>query len=157
LQKIDAIATVGTFRQGYLLVGCPGPWHLTIRNLPLAFWVTWQYGPGQAAGTTVSGPSAGLHEVRSLRAPWRAGRLSGCPRGPGLSRGSGAAACDGRTITGLTAPTGHGGPDLPPSGEGSGAATCLRLEALCVSPAHLPAFNAVAGSGAPKSKRAACH
>jgi hypothetical protein len=32
---------VGTYRQGYLLLGCPGPWRLTIRNLPLAFWGTW--------------------------------------------------------------------------------------------------------------------
>jgi hypothetical protein len=111
-----------------------------------------------------------LYKVRCLRTPRRAGRLSGCPRRPGLSWGSGAAACNGRTVTGLTAPTGHRGSDLPPSGEGSGAATChpcrgsragpatcLQPEALCVSPAHLPAFNAVAGPGAPKSKRAACH
>jgi hypothetical protein len=34
-------ASVGTYRQGYLLLGCPVPWRLTIRNLPLAFWVTW--------------------------------------------------------------------------------------------------------------------
>jgi hypothetical protein len=32
--------------------------------------------------------------------------------------------CDGRTITGQTAPTGLGGPDLSPPGKGSGAATC---------------------------------
>jgi hypothetical protein len=82
---------------------------------------------------------------------------------------SGAAACDGRSIMGLTAPTGLGGPDPPPSREGSGAATCRPCggsgagPAMCVwqkalrgSSAHLPAFNAVAGPGAPKSKRVAC-
>jgi hypothetical protein len=35
--EVGSGASVGTFRQGYLLLGCPGPWHLTIRNLPLAF------------------------------------------------------------------------------------------------------------------------
>jgi hypothetical protein len=93
----------------------------------------------------------------------KAGRLSGGPRGPGLPR-------EVQTITGLTAPTGLGGPDPPPPGKGSGVATCRPRggsgadpamcpwqEALHGSPAHLPAFNAVIGLGAPKSKSIACH
>jgi hypothetical protein len=107
-----------------------------------------------------------LWEVRSPCAPRRAGRLSGCPRGPGLPRGSEAATCDDRTITGQTPSTGLGGPGLPfpregvrcrhvppRRGSGTGPAACLRLEALRGSPAHLPAFNAVVGPGAPKSKK----
>jgi hypothetical protein len=38
--KVGPGASVGTYRQGYLLLGCPGPWRLIIHNLPLAFWVT---------------------------------------------------------------------------------------------------------------------
>jgi hypothetical protein len=118
---IEITNCVAMHRQGYLLLGCPGPWHITIRVPPPAFWVTWRYGPGQAAGTTVSGPTPGSVRPED---PTRPGRHSGHPRGPGLSRGSGGVACDGRAITGLTAPASHGGPDLPPSREGSGAATC---------------------------------
>jgi hypothetical protein len=32
---------VGTYRQGYLLLGCPGPWRLVIHNPLLSRWVTW--------------------------------------------------------------------------------------------------------------------
>jgi hypothetical protein len=103
-----------------------------------------------------------------------------CPGGQGSSRiapaaldspgRSEASTCDGRTITDQTAPTGLGGPDPSPPGKGSGAATCrpcggsgagpatcLWLEALRASPAHLPSFNVVVGLGAPKSKSVACH
>jgi hypothetical protein len=92
------------------------------------------------------------------------------PADPDSPGRSGAATCDGRTITGQTAPTGLGGPDPSPPGKGSGAATrrpcrgsgagpatCLWQEALRGSPTHLPAFNAVVGPGAPKSKSMACH
>jgi hypothetical protein len=106
-----------------------------------------------------------LGEVRGLHVPMKPEELLGSLADPDSPGRSEAATCDGQTITGQTAPTGHGGPDPLPPGEGSGAATChprgrggagpatcLRLEALHGSPAHLPAFNAVAGPGAPKSK-----
>jgi hypothetical protein len=89
------------------------------------------------------------------------------PDSPGRS---GAATCGGRPSAGLTAPTSFGGPDPPPLGKGSGAATCRPRggsgagpatcpwrETLRRSPAHLLAFNAVVGPGAPKSKSMACH
>jgi hypothetical protein len=78
--------------------------------------------------------------------------------------------CDGQAITGRPALTSHGGPGppfpregvrcrhvLPYGRSGAGPAACLRPKAPYGSPPHLPAFNAVAGSGAPKSKGAACH
>jgi hypothetical protein len=38
-RQLTRIEPVGTYRQGYLLLECPGPWRLIIHNLPLAFWV----------------------------------------------------------------------------------------------------------------------
>jgi hypothetical protein len=106
-----------------------------------------------------------LWEARGPCAPRRAGRLSGCPRGPGPPRGSAAATCDNRTITGQAPSTGLEGPGLPfprggvrcrhvplDRGSGTGSAAYLRLEALRESPAHLPALNAVAEPGGPSQK-----
>jgi hypothetical protein len=39
--KVGPGASVGTYRQGYLLLGCPGPWRLVIHNPLLSLWVTW--------------------------------------------------------------------------------------------------------------------
>jgi hypothetical protein len=128
------------------------------------------YGPGLTAGTMVSGPSPGSKRSGASTCPGRQGSSRVAPAVPDSPGRSGAATCDDRTITGLTAPTGLGGPD-PPSprkgsgattcrphgGSGAGPATCLWQEALRGSPIHLPVFNAVAGLGAPKSKSVACH
>jgi hypothetical protein len=124
------------------------------------------YGPGLIAGTMVSGPSPGSKRTGASTCPSRKGSSRVAPADPDSPGRSGAATCDGRTITGLTAPTGLGGPDPPSPGKGSGAtmcrphgrsgaapATCLWQEALRGSPTHLPALNAVAEPGAPKSKK----
>jgi hypothetical protein len=59
-----------------------------------------------------------LSEVQDLRMPQKARELSGSPADPDSPGRSGAVMCDGRTITGLTAPTGLGGPDPHPLGRG---------------------------------------
>jgi hypothetical protein len=46
--------------------------------------------------------------------------------------------CDGRTITGLTAPTGLGAPDSPSSGKGFGATTCRPHGGSGAGPATCP-------------------
>jgi hypothetical protein len=38
--KVGPGASVGTYGQGYLMLGCPGPKRHTMPNLPLAFWMT---------------------------------------------------------------------------------------------------------------------
>jgi hypothetical protein len=81
-------------------------------------------GQGLTAGTMVSGPSQCTIRPGASTCP---GRLEGprmAPADPVSPGRSGAATCDGRAITGQTAPTGLGGPDPPPPGRGSGTATC---------------------------------
>jgi hypothetical protein len=56
--------------------------------------------------------------------PGRQGSSRVAPAAPDSPRRSGADTCDGRTITGQTAPTGLGGSDPSPPGKGSDAATC---------------------------------
>jgi hypothetical protein len=88
------------------------------------------YGPGLTAVTVVSGLSPCYS---GTGAPTSPGRLKSSrvalvdPVSPGRS---GAATCDGQTITGQTAPTGLGAPDPPPPGKGSGAATCRPAEGV---------------------------
>jgi hypothetical protein len=162
--------SVGTYRQGYLLLGCPGPRRLAIRKSPLLPSEGRAVRPGSDSWHRGLRTLPVLFQDRGLHVPRKPEELSGNPRGPGPPGGPGPP----RVMTGssqvspLQLASGARTP-LPrgggvrcrhvPSCEGSGAgpAACLRLEAPRGSPAHLLAFNAVAGPGAPKSKRAACH
>jgi hypothetical protein len=105
---------VGTYRQGYLLLGCPGPWRLAIRDLPFLPSGGRGIRPGSDSWDRGLRTLPVLFRNRGPHVPRKAGEISGSPR-PGRS---GAATCDGRTITGQTAPTSPGGPDPLPPGRG---------------------------------------
>jgi hypothetical protein len=76
------------------------------------------YGPGLTAGTEVSGPSPSSLRSGTSACHGRQGSPRVAPADPDSLGRSGAAARDGRTITGLTAPTGLGGLDPLPPGRG---------------------------------------
>jgi hypothetical protein len=97
-----------------------------------------------------------LLEIRGLRVPKKP---EGGPRGPGLPR-----EVRGRHArrTGLRRPDRSNRPRGPGPPSPWGEVQCRHVptpwrEALHGSPAHLPAFNAVVGPSAPKSKGVACH
>jgi hypothetical protein len=131
---------------GYLLLGCPGPWRLAIRNLPFCLLGDVAYGPDLTAGTVVSGPSPCYSRTGAPTSPGRleSSRVAPDQGGPGPPR----------VMAGPSQVRRRRVPSC--GGSGAGPAMSLRLEALRGSPAHQPAFNVVAGPGAPKSKRAAC-
>jgi hypothetical protein len=105
---------------GYLLLGCPGPWRLAIRNLPFCLLGDVAYGPGLTAGTVVSGPSPCYSGTGAPTSPGRLERSRVAPDqgGPGPPRVM-AGPSQARPLR--SAP---GDRTPPPLGKGSGAAAC---------------------------------